>query len=189
MSDSIHLRPCRPNDIGYLIEIYREGFACELVFFFRRFCGRFFEALFYLLIDDTIVAEAKEQVVGFIIAVLGLRPFRGIGLTRLMLTLPLLFAYARPAFLIYILQKLRNTEWRKRQVGIGCIAVRKMFRGKGIGGTLMREALARYPNENASLEVRSWNESALRLYERAGFQRTGKWEDPLGQWINMNTRM
>jgi len=160
-----------------------------LAFFFRMFCGCFFEALFRLLIDDTIVAETKEQVVGFIIAVLDLRPFRGAGLIRLMLTLPLMFASVRPAFLIYVLQKLRNTEWRKRQVGIGCIAVRRMFRGKGIGGTLMREALARYPNENATLEVRSWNESALRLYERAGFQRTGKWEDPLGQWINMNTRM
>jgi len=186
MSDSIHLRPCRPNDIGYLIEIYREGFACELVFFFRRFCGRFFEALFCLLIDDTIVAEAKEQVVGFIIAVLGLQPFRGIGLTRLMLTLPLMFAYAKPAFLIYALQKLRNTEWSKRQVGIGCIAVRKTYRGKRIGGALMREALARYPSENATLEVRSWNRSALRLYSRAGFQSVATWRDPLGQWIVMS---
>jgi ribosomal protein S18 acetylase RimI-like enzyme len=171
-----------------LIDIYREGFACELAFFFRRFRGCFFEALFRLLMKDTIVAEAKGQVVGFIIAVLGLRHFRDIGLIRLMVTLPLLLASARPAFLIYILQKLRNTEWSKRQVGIGCVAVRRMYQGKGIGGVLMRKALAKYTCENATLEVRSWNESAIRLYKSVGFQETGAWRDPLGRWIAMSRR-
>jgi len=168
-----------------LIEIYHEGFRHELAFFFKKSCESFFEALFCLLIKDTIVAESHRGVVGFVTVVLGLRPLMSIKIFRLIPKLPMLLASAKPHFFIYILQKLRNTDWSESLVGIACIAVRMRWRSKGIGGALMREALARYPERDAILDVRLWNESAIRLYTSVGFRRTGAWRDPLGQWVVM----
>jgi len=183
--EDIRLRPCRLSDLDILVEIYHEGFEHELTFFFKRFCRCFFEALFRLLLGDTIVAEVNGDVVGFVVAVLGLRPMLRAELLRLAPTMPVLLASVRSFFFIYILQKLRNMEWSDCQVGIGCIAVKKEWRGRGVGGALIREALARYPERNAILEVRPWNESAVRLYISVGFRRTGAWRDPLGEWVVM----
>jgi len=97
----------------------------------------------------------------------------------------MLLASARLHFFIYILQKLRNTDWSKSLAGIACIAVRTAWRGRGIGRALMQEALARYPKRSTILDVRSLNQSAIRLYTSVGFRRTGAWRDPLGEWIVM----
>jgi len=168
-----------------LVKIYHEGFRHELTFFFKKFHGRFFGALFSLLVRDTIVAESRCDLVGFVTITLGLRPLMNIKIFRLIPKLPMLLASARRHFFIYILQKLRNTDWSESLVGIACIAVRMRWRSKGIGGALMREALARYPERDAILDVRLWNESAIRLYTSVGFRRTRAWRDPLGQWVVM----
>ncbi len=184
-SEHIQLRPCRLSDLNSLVEIYHEGFRHELAFFFKEFRGDFFEALFRLLIKDSIVAESRGDLVGFVTIVLGLRPLMSIMTFRLMLKLPMLLASARLHFFIYILQKLRNTDWSKSLAGIACIAVRTAWRGRGIGRALMQEALARYPKRSTILDVRSLNQSAIRLYTSVGFRRTGAWRDPLGEWIVM----
>jgi len=184
-SEYIQLRPCQLSDLNSLVEIYYEGFRHELTFFFKRFRGCFFEALFRLLVKDTIVAESRYDLVGFVTIVLGLRPLMGIKIFQLILKLPVLLASAKPDFFIYILQKLRNTDWSESLAGIACIAVRTKWRSKGIGRALMREALARYPERDAILDVRPWNESAIRLYASVDFRRTGAWKDPLGQWVVM----
>jgi len=184
-SEYIRLRPCRLRDINSLVEIYHEGFRHELAFFFKKFREDFFEALFCLLIKDSIVAESRCDLVGFVTIVLGLRPLMNIKTFQLILKLPMLLASAKLHFFIYMLQKLRNTDWSESLAGIACIAVRTAWRGKGIGGALMREALARYPERDAILDVRLWNESAIRLYTSVGFIRTGAWRDTLGQWVVM----
>ena len=180
------MRPCRRADVSILLGIYREGFEQELTFFFRKFCKCFFQALFRYLVGDTIVAEVNNRVVGFVVVILGSMPIARAGFLQLMSTLPALLLAVRSSFFIYVLEKVRNMDWGRCQVGIGCIAVRRDFRGKGIGGALMREALARYPKRDAVLDVRPWNQSAVRLYSSAGFKRISAWRDPLGEWIVMS---
>jgi ribosomal protein S18 acetylase RimI-like enzyme len=171
--------------LGILVRIYREGFEHELSFFFRRFCKCFFESLFQHLIRDTIVAEVGGQVVGFIIVTLGPVPIARASIFQLIFSLPALLTVVRSSFFICILQKVRNMDWKRCEVGIGCIAVKKEFRGKRIGGALMSEALARYPEKKVTLDVRPWNKSAIRLYTSVGFRKIGAWRDPLGEWILM----
>ena len=185
MRKDIWVRPGHLTDLGILAKIYREGFENELSFFFRGFSKCFFESLFQHLIRDTIVAEVGGQVVGFIIVTLGPVPIARASILQLMVSLPALLTVVRSSFFICILQKVRNMDWKRGEVGIGCIAVRKKFRGKGIGGVLMSEALARYPEKKVTLDVRPWNESAIRLYTSVGFRKIGAWMDPLGEWILM----
>ena len=66
MSEEIVLRPCGLVDLEILLKIYHEGFRSELAFFFRSFCTRFFEALFRLLMRQTVVADRDGNVVGFV---------------------------------------------------------------------------------------------------------------------------
>jgi ribosomal-protein-alanine N-acetyltransferase len=55
------------------------------------------------------------------------------------------------------------------------LAVLPEFRGKGLGGALLAEALAgiREAAGTVYLEVRESNQAARRLYERAGFRPVG----------------
>ena len=131
------------------------------------------------------MAEVGGQVVGFIIVTLGPVPIARASIFQLIFSLPALLTAVRSSFFICILQKVRNTDWKDCEVGIGCIAVKKEFRGKGIGKALMSEALARYPEKRVDLDVRPWNETAIRLYTSVGFRKTGAWRDPLGEWILM----
>ena len=58
------------------------------------------------------------------------------------------------------------------EIHINNVAVRPQFRGRGIGTALMRHVLsegARLGARRATLEVRSSNADARRLYERLGF--------------------
>ena len=58
------------------------------------------------------------------------------------------------------------------EIHINNVAVRPQFRGRGIGTALMRHVLSeatRLGARRATLEVRSSNEDARRLYQRLGF--------------------
>ena len=58
------------------------------------------------------------------------------------------------------------------EIHINNVAVRPRFRGRGIGTALMRHVLAeakRLGARRATLEVRSSNADARRLYQRLGF--------------------
>ena len=186
MAMEIRLRQSRSTDRDTLLEIYREGFRSELSFFFRRFCRCFFAALFDHLAEDTIVAEADDKVVGFLIVVRGAIPIMRASFLRLVSTVPMLLAVAKRSFLIFLFQRAKNIDWRSSQVGIACIAVQSHFQRKGIGHALMHEALAKYPGRGVILDVRPWNSAAIRLYSDAGFVRIGVWRDPLGEWIMMS---
>jgi ribosomal protein S18 acetylase RimI-like enzyme len=155
------------------------------MFFFKRFPRLFFEELFNLLIKDTIVAESQENIIGFVTTTRGLSPLTHIKVIRLIPRLVTLLTASKRSVFVYVLQKLRNTDRAPHQLGVACIAVRKGWRGMGVGSSLTREALAKYPNKDVVLEVRPWNASAIRLYTRAGFKKAGVWGDPLGGWIAM----
>jgi len=186
MPRDTRLRQCRSTDQDALVDIYREGFKGELSFFFKRFCGCFFEALFHHLSRDTIVAEVGGEVVGFVIVVRGPMPVARSSILRLLSTMPTLLTAVRPSFFAFLLQRTKSMSWRPSQVGIGCIAVESHFRRKGFGRALMRGALARYHGRNVTLDVRPWNTGAIRLYSSTGFRRTGVWRDPLGEWVVMS---
>ena len=59
------------------------------------------------------------------------------------------------------------------EIHINNVAVRPAYRGRGLGTALMQHVLAessRLGAHRATLEVRSSNEGARRLYERLGFR-------------------
>jgi len=186
MATKIRLRQSRSTDRDTLLEIYREGFRSELSFFFRRFCRCFFAALFDHLAKDTIVAEADDKVVGFVIVIDGAIPIMRASFLRLVSAVPVLLTVVKRSFLAFLFHRAKNIDWRSSQVGIACIAVKSHFQRKGIGRALMREALARYPGREVILDVRPWNSAAIRLYSGAGFIRIGVWRDPLGEWTMMS---
>jgi L-phenylalanine/L-methionine N-acetyltransferase len=66
---------------------------------------------------------------------------------------------------------------RRRHVGAIGICVQNEWQGKGIGKALMRAGLELADNwlnlTRLELEVYTDNESAIRLYERFGFEREG----------------
>jgi ribosomal-protein-alanine N-acetyltransferase len=62
------------------------------------------------------------------------------------------------------------------EIHINNVAVRPAYRGRGLGTALMRHVLAearRLGARRATLEVRSSNQGARRLYERLGFRVAG----------------
>ncbi|HTX15345.1 MAG TPA: ribosomal protein S18-alanine N-acetyltransferase [Candidatus Baltobacteraceae bacterium] len=68
-------------------------------------------------------------------------------------------------------------RWAAGDLEILNFAVRTDARRKGLGTSLLREALAwarTFRAERALLEVRASNAAALRFYERHGFQATGR---------------
>lgn len=71
------------------------------------------------------------------------------------------------------------------------VGVRTEDQGKGIGRALLQQALDRFDRLGeplVQLEVRPWNEPALRLYLRYGFVETGRSRDSQGEWIVMSRR-
>jgi ribosomal-protein-alanine N-acetyltransferase len=62
------------------------------------------------------------------------------------------------------------------EIHINNLAIRPEWRRQGLGSALLAAVLAegrRLGAPRATLEVRRSNEAALRLYERAGFRRSG----------------
>ncbi|MCX7781590.1 MAG: GNAT family N-acetyltransferase [Negativicutes bacterium] len=89
---------------------------------------------------------------------------------------------------------LRSALQPSRAAGarILSIAVREDWRGKGVAGSLMDEAI-RYFAANKTLcvrlEVRPDNAAAIRVYERYGFVPGGSTFDSQGEWLIMFKEM
>lgn len=66
------------------------------------------------------------------------------------------------------------------------IAVAARAQGRGVATSLVREGL-RMMRElgvpEVRLEVRPWNESAVRLYEKTGWREVGRTRDLEGEWV------
>ena len=58
------------------------------------------------------------------------------------------------------------------------IGIAPIYCGKGLGKDILshtiRVAKERYPNSKITLQVRSWNERAIKCYPKVGFKVTGK---------------
>lgn len=70
------------------------------------------------------------------------------------------------------------------------IAVRKNFRGQGLGRELLNQAIQLLIGEGKSLvrlEVRPDNQAAIRLYESLGFRMIGRLRDLQGPWVVMKS--
>ncbi|HEC76912.1 MAG TPA: N-acetyltransferase [Thermoplasmatales archaeon] len=66
----------------------------------------------------------------------------------------------------------------KEKLRILMLAVDKKFRRKGIGKSLLRELLIKYPEtRKVVLEVRSDNKEAINFYKKQKFKIKGKIED------------
>lgn len=68
------------------------------------------------------------------------------------------------------------------------IAVSPEMRGRGIATRLVDHALERFRHrgiKRVRLEVRPWNEPALRVYSRLGFETVGVTRDSQGEWAVM----
>jgi len=68
------------------------------------------------------------------------------------------------------------------------IAVADRHRGRGIAGALVRaglQAMRQKDVREVRLEVRPWNDAAVRLYERTGWRIVGRTRDLEGEWLVM----
>jgi ribosomal protein S18 acetylase RimI-like enzyme len=68
------------------------------------------------------------------------------------------------------------------------IAVLPEYQAKGIATALVRaglEAMRELGVPEVRLEVRSWNESAVRLYNKTGWHEVGRTRDLEGEWVVM----
>lgn len=80
---------------------------------------------------------------------------------------------ANPAVVGFLVARHLAPEWELEN-----IVVAHEARGKGIGTRLIQELLARAQQSNSHtvflLEVRESNAAAISLYEKLGFQQTGR---------------
>ena len=60
---------------------------------------------------------------------------------------------------------------------IATIAVLPEFRGRGIGKALLQDCEESLKVSRIRLSVRATNQVAIRLYEKAGYQKAGLWKD------------
>jgi ribosomal protein S18 acetylase RimI-like enzyme len=68
------------------------------------------------------------------------------------------------------------------------IAVLPEHQGKGIARALVRaglDAMRALGVPEIRLEVRAWNESAVRLYRKTGWREAGRTRDLEGEWLVM----
>lgn len=68
------------------------------------------------------------------------------------------------------------------------LAVDEAVRGTGVGTALVKQALRRFRRQGVArvrLEVRPWNEPALRIYSKLGFHVCGQTRDSRGEWLIM----
>jgi ribosomal protein S18 acetylase RimI-like enzyme len=199
------IRLAQREDIPALAEIFEEGFNRELVAVLGRMPKRkLFEDLFSFLIDvlekEAIVATVVDKVVGYIIVT-----YNTPQLFRKFFTggywLKWIFTWLRggygfrwvplgrwlrdePIFL-RSKEKKKGIEFKSRVL---CIAVRKEFRGRGVGAALIREGVEILKNKGAAavrLEVRTGNLSARRLYQKSDFREVGRMRGSGGEWIIM----
>lgn len=201
----LRTRSASKEDLSALAEIFEEGFNRELVTVLGRTPRRkLFEDLFSFLIDilgeEAIVATVADKVVGYIIV-----PHNTSQLIRKFFTrgywLKWIFTWLRGGYgfrwipvagllrdkLIFLRSKERekDIEFESRVLSI---AVRKEFRGRGVGAALIREGVEILKNRGAAavrLEVRTVNLPARRLYQKSDFREVGKMRDSGGEWIVM----
>lgn len=68
------------------------------------------------------------------------------------------------------------------------IAVARKHQGKGIATALIRaglQALRELSVPEVRLEVRPWNENAVRVYRKTGWREAGRTRDLEGEWLVM----
>ena len=67
-------------------------------------------------------------------------------------------------------------ELRERTLHVHALLLEPEYRGRGIGGRVLRELEEEFRGRADEIElgVESGNEPARRLYERAGFERVGE---------------
>ncbi|MBQ7654812.1 MAG: GNAT family N-acetyltransferase [Clostridia bacterium] len=62
-----------------------------------------------------------------------------------------------------------STEFGKQCIWLEDIFVKAEHRGKGVGSAFLEFAESRYPDAVLRLEIEPENESAIRLYQKSGF--------------------
>jgi ribosomal protein S18 acetylase RimI-like enzyme len=199
------VRSAAKEDLPALAEIFEEGFKRELVAILGRNPRRkLFEDVSSFLIDilgeEAIVATVADKVVGYIMVLhntsqlfrkfftggywlkwklswlRGEYGFRWIPLARLLRD-KLIFLRSK--------RREKGTEFKSKVLSI---AVRKEFRGRGVGAALIREGMEILKNKGAvavRLEVRTGNLSARRLYQKSDFREVGRMRGSGGEWIIM----
>ena len=67
------------------------------------------------------------------------------------------------------IRRLEGVAW------IATVAVLPEYRGRGIGSALLQACEDKIPLKRIRLCVRVSNDTAIRLYERRGYERVGEW--------------
>lgn len=97
-------------------------------------------------------------------------------------------AIARVAYNKFLFLRSGGRYRSKGDAQLINIAVDAAHRGKGIAKNLVCEGLRVMRESDVSevrLEVRPWNESAVRVYESTGWRTVGRTRDLEGEWLVM----
>lgn len=201
----LRTRSARKEDLPALAEIFEEGFNRELIAILGRTPRRkLFEDILSFLIDilgeEAVVATVGNKVVGYIIVSHNtsqlFRKFftRGYWLKWKLTWLRGEYGFRWVPVARLLRDKLIFLRSKRREKGIEfesrvlSIAVKREFRGRGVGASLIREGVQILRNKGATavrLEVRTGNLPARRLYQKSDFHEVGKMRDSGGEWIIM----
>lgn len=193
-----------PADLAACAAIFAVSFRESLLHIFKKMPSqRLIQEVFRLCLDAEpsalMVAVAEGRVVGYVFAPSSLTQVWKTALFRRHL-LRWAGSWMRGRFgvglgplRVILLDKvyfLRSSIGREAaaEARILSIAVSPEMRGRGIATRLVDHALERFRHrgiKRVRLEVRPWNEPALRVYSRLGFETVGVTRDSQGEWAVM----
>lgn len=193
-----------PADLAPCAAIFAEAFRESILHIFKKMPGqRLLQEVFRFCYDAEpgalIVAVEQGRVVGYVFAPASLRRLWRSAVSRRNIVrwlgawlrgrMRLGIAPLRVLFLDKF-QFVRSAVSGElaAEARILSVAVAAEYRGRGIATRLVRHALARFAAmgiDRVRLEVRPWNQAAVRVYESLGFEAMGTMHDSLGDWSIM----
>jgi len=191
-------------DLAPCAAIFAESFRESLLHLFKeppplRLIQEMFRLCFEAEPGALMVAVAEGKVVGYVCAPVSLRRLWRAAVSR-RYALRWLAGWLRgrlrlgwtPLRLLFLdkLQFVRSAVAGElaADARILSVAVAPGYRGRGIATQLIRHALARFAAHGVGkvrLEVRPWNEAAIRVYQSLGFEAMGTMHDSGGAWSVM----
>lgn len=193
-----------PADLAACAAIFAASFQDSILHVFKKMPSqRLIQEVFRLCLDAEpsalMVAVVDGKVVGYVYAPSSLKLLWKAALFRRHL-LRWAGAWLRGRFgvglgplRVILLDKvhfLRSSMGREAaaEARILSVAVAPEMRGRGIATRLVDHALERLRGrgvDRVRLEVRPWNQPALRVYTRLGFKAAGVTRDSRGEWSIM----
>jgi ribosomal protein S18 acetylase RimI-like enzyme len=193
---SAAVRKATVNDLPGIVKIHRQAFSH---FFLTRLGSEFLESYYGLVLDYrhgiVLVSEGRDVLAGFACGFVDPAEFYQLmWRSRRIFALPVLSALFRhpslAAKVLYGVHRIQTpaSELPLRSCELSSIAVAPEMSGNGLGKTLMRAFLAEAQSMDAQRVYLTTdadgNDAANAFYRDVGFQRTRRFLQRKGRWMN-----